>query len=692
MSTTQPLPKKKKRTFMYHINTRNISFLQTATDLKALGIKNNMFFLKLFDSSLEFVDPFSPHLTQEQIIRIMNECIINPWYFLRECVKIPEQGGNGIPYQLHRANLAATFCFLMGLDHYLVIPRQKGKTQSTIAILDWAFLFGTTNSEFMFINKKQEDANNNLARLKDQRELLPSYMRMKEIVTEEGKLQKGNNNVQSVTNPATSNKIVTKPSARTLEAAEGLGRGCTQPIQYYDEVEFTPYIKTIIEAAGPAFNTASANARRNNAAYCRIFTSTPGDLDTQPGQDAVEIIEKTCKWTEKFYDWTKDEIEEYISNNAGNGIVYIEYHYQQLGDDEEWFKRTCQTLLNNPAKIKREIFLQRMRGSSESPFEPEELSAIQELKGKVKEELFINKLFKLDVYEELKRDRIYIVGVDCAGGLGEDNTAVTVFDPYTQKPVAEFKSPYISTSNAVKFLYTLIRKHIPKSILAIERNNVGTAIIDGLRETEVRANVYFDDTRDPLDIDDKLDPHGFLKREAARRKLYGIWTGTKSRDIMFSLLEVHVKEYKDKFVTENIINDLLSLIRKKNGRIEHAPGFHDDSLFSYMIALYVYYHGKNLHRFGFVRGEIPDDENRNQGLTYEDVYSQMPEEMQQQFSEFSVKTVEDYNQKMMQEIQSARREMDYVDTLLKPVNSAENFDTMDDDGFVPLDMFDYLND
>lgn len=440
-----------------------------------------------------------------------------------------------------------------------------------------------------------------------------------------------------------------------------------------------------------AFNTASANARRNNAVYCRVFTSTPGDLDTQPGQDALQIIEKTCKWTEKFYDMTKEEIDDYIAKNSGNGIVYIEYQYYQLGDDEEWLKRVSQTLLNNPIKIKREVFLQRMRGSSESPFDQEELQAIQELKKPIKEEIFINKLYKLDIYQPLKRDRIYIVGVDCAQGLGEDNTAVTVLDPYLVEPVAEFKSPYIGISDAIKFLYTLVRKHIPKAILAIERNNVGEAIIDGLRQTEVRANLYFDDSKDFFNIDDKLDPQGFLKREAARRKLYGVWTGSKSRDIMLAILEAHVKEYKDKFVTENIINDLLSLVRKKNGKIEHAPGFHDDSLFSYLIALYVYYHGKNLHRFGFVRGQLPDDENRNKGLVYEEIIEEMPEELKQQFSDFSVKTMDDYEKKIRLEIEAARREMSHIDTLLNPVNSAENFDEFENDAHIPLSLFDELN-
>lgn len=265
-----------KKKFIYDVDTPNISFIQTAVDLKRLGVKNNMFFLKLYDPSLRGVDPHSPFLSDDQIIRIINECIINPWYFLRECARIPDQGNTaGIPYLLNRANLASAYCFINGIDNYLVIPRQIGKTQSTIAIILWSFLFGTTNSEMMFINMLAERAVENLGRLKEQRDLLPKYLQFKIAFDDEGKELKAKDNVRTLENASNGNRIVTKPSATSVESAERIGRGSTQVIQYYDEFEFTNFIKTIVEAAGPAFATASENARRNNAMYGRILTSTP---------------------------------------------------------------------------------------------------------------------------------------------------------------------------------------------------------------------------------------------------------------------------------------------------------------------------------------------------------------------------------------------------------------------------------
>lgn len=395
-----------------------------------------------------------------------------------------------------------------------------------------------------------------------------------------------------------------------------------------------------------------------------------------------------------MYDWTVDEIEDYISTNSETRIVYIEYQYNQLGFGEAWFKRTCQTVLNNPLKIKREIFLQRMRGSSQSPFDQEDLEALQELVGKIKEERFlIGKLFKLDIYEELRRDRIYIVGVDVSNGYGEDNSAVTIIDPYTLRCVAEFKSPYISVVQFTNFLYVLVRKHIPKAILCIERNTNGESIIDSLKNSPIHHNLYYDNSKDFIasQIDDKLDPDGFLKREAARRKMYGVWTGPKPREQMMSLLDAHIRDFKERFVCKNLIDDILSLVRNKRGKIEAAPGFHDDSVMSYLIGLYVYYHGNNLHRYGFVKGDIPDDEQANKGLTYEEVMQELPEETKQYFEDFSVQTQNDYDAKFVEEIRAAQKQMRHADVMIRSINHVEIMEEESEDSEIPLDFFDELN-
>lgn len=131
----------------YYIDTttKNISFLQTASDLGKIGVKNNTFFLKIYNRNLVGVDPYDPMLSKGRIADILMECVMNPYYYLREIARIPEQGGavgtgGGSPFVLHRGNLALTYCVLHNIDAYLLLPRQCFKTHSTIAILEWVYL------------------------------------------------------------------------------------------------------------------------------------------------------------------------------------------------------------------------------------------------------------------------------------------------------------------------------------------------------------------------------------------------------------------------------------------------------------------------------------------------------------------------------------------------------------------------
>ena len=84
--------KSKRLTRHYHWKTKNQSFLDLYKDLKTLGIKNNKFFLALYDTTLEDFDPFQAVVPLEMQARIVREIIINPWYYLREIARIPVDG------------------------------------------------------------------------------------------------------------------------------------------------------------------------------------------------------------------------------------------------------------------------------------------------------------------------------------------------------------------------------------------------------------------------------------------------------------------------------------------------------------------------------------------------------------------------------------------------------------------------
>ncbi|MDY5646800.1 MAG: hypothetical protein SPF22_07355, partial [Candidatus Onthovivens sp.] len=402
--------------------------------------------------------------------------------------------------------------------------------------------------------------------------------------------------------------------------------------QFYDEVEFAPHIGYILAASGPAYVQAARNARKNHAPYCRVLITTPGNVDSGPVEETMSTRNLATMWTDKLLDLSLVELLTYLKQNSKTKMFYIEYFYYQIGKDEEWYQEQCRVLGFDKIRIKREIHLQRIRGTNDSPFDPEDLDTINGLKKPVREEVLLNKIFSIRLYEKINPNIPYILSIDVSTGTNNDNTAITIIDPYKEQAVGEFKSPLIGTIDICTLVRLTVKKICPKAIICIERNSLGDAVIEMLKKTEVSYNLYFDtDAFLVGNPDEKLDAKGFIKREAINRKSYGVHTNGKSREIMMAILMRLVAEKKNAFATEYVIHDLNNLIRKASGKIEARSGEHDDSIMSFLIGMYVLYHGKNLIKWGFKRGSTPLDSETLKPMSYDEIYGEMTPEMQELF-------------------------------------------------------------
>lgn len=565
---------------LYDLGTSNKSFLQLAKDLQTLGIENWYFMLEINDISLIKIDPFAVDkdghttLTKDQITRIMMELYINPWYYLREIARIPDPGGVSVPYKANRGNIAQAWCLIHGIDSWLCLPRQQGKTQSALAIEHWAYDFGTSQSQFIFINKDGDNAKENLRRFRLQTELLPEYLRFDSIVDADGKVNKAKKNATSIAQPVNGNSIVVKPKATSHDSALSIARGLSAPILHFDEPEFTNHIGTIVSNSVSTYETSARRAKENGAMYGRIFTCTPGDLDTKCGLEAQLILDRCAQWTEKMYDWTMEEIESYFNaHEQCNHIVYIEYTYDQIGLDDEWFTNIA-AKIGDATTVRREILLQRLHGSSLSPYPKEDIEYIVEVQKKPIDELWVLDYYKFDIYKKLDKRIPYILGIDCSTGTVGDNNAITVINPYTFEPDAEFECCYIGETKYEQLITEFVSKHVPRACVAIERNSVGDGIIDHLLHSKIRDRIYFDKAKDLME--DTMNQYetveSMLKKQAKQKTYYGVYTSGASREDMFAILSRHVNEYKEKFVTANITRDLSRLIKKPSGKIEAGEG------------------------------------------------------------------------------------------------------------------------
>ena len=461
--------------FYIHMETSNRSFIDMRNYLKAKGIQNCDFFLVLMDPGLAGVDPRDPNLSVNMKNRVLAECCRNYWYFLREVVRVPEQGGEvsgGVRYKLHRGNLAMNFLFMLNFNQYVLLPRQHGKTVGAVCRYLWCYNFGTTNSEMMFIHKAHSGSKDNLKKLKSIRDALPSYLQMSSVFSADGKKLKVPDTVVMMQHPKNNNKITTFPSARTQDAANNLGRGATMPMQFYDEFAFMPYNKTVYLAAVPAFSTASQNAKRNNAPYGLLITTTPGDLLTDSGQYAYQMKNNATPFNEAYYDKSIPDLIAIRDSNHNSNFFLVEYSYQQLGSGPDYFARMVIEMGKDWPTIRREVLLEWAEAATDCPFSDEDLEIIKShLKDPIRTILFGRYgQYQFQVFEDVDTSYPPIIGVDVAGALWQDSSAITIIDSKTTRVTAHLNCNFMPSDDLAEVLYELVTKYLPNSVINVERN------------------------------------------------------------------------------------------------------------------------------------------------------------------------------------------------------------------------------
>lgn len=610
------LPKVANLKKSYDFNTKNTSFLELYKDLYSLGIKNNKFFLAIYDRSLIGINPFSEALPLSVMLRIIIECMRNPWYWLREICRVPQDGspiepGGGSCFLIDRSSAASWYCFINYIDHYLCKPRQTGKTHCALSEIDYAYTFGSKSATILFANKDAENNKMNLYRLKCHRDMLPRYMQMKTTVDTIGNLIKEKNSVTAIRNPVNNNSIKLLPRANSKDSAMTCGRGATSSLMYFDEWDFIPFNTTIMDSAAFAYSRARENSLAAGSMACRLFSSTPGDLDSRDGAAATEWLDHTLKWDDTFYDIPIEKLRNMVSDvqSKRNGIMWIEHSWKQLKKTQKWFEDQCRLVSWNLETIAREIELRRLHGSSMSPFKREDIMYIQRNKRKPIGELDLSKnLCPFKFYKKMKRSVPYFICIDPSEGLALDNNAVEIESPYTLEVVCEMKNPYISQRDLSKMIVNFMDLFCPNALIIVE-NNKGRELINCLRETKYATRLWYDSGK-MLVVSEKLDKYGIQAKEALERRAYGVSTTTASRAVMMGILERMMDEEKRKFVSEYVVDDISALVRTSSGKIAAAQGQHDDNIMAYLFGPYIKFNSDNLSEFGIdVHAIDPDEES-----------------------------------------------------------------------------------
>ena len=141
----------------------------------------------------------------------------------------------------------------------------------------------------------------------------------------------------------------------------------------------------------------------------------------------------------------------------------------------------------------------------------------------------------------------------------------------------------------------------------IKLNGFGVSVIQRLCKTSVKKNLYWS-------IKDKVIEETFngirSVKKTAKVRIYGLDSNREVRARLIEILYDRVQYHKDKFICPLLHHEMECMEVKKNGKVEHSDTTHDDQVFSYLMAMYVWYDGENLaERYGIQKNTIKTDED-----------------------------------------------------------------------------------
>jgi hypothetical protein len=351
------------------------------------------------------------------------KCLKDPIYFIRTYMKIVALGKGIVPFNLYDFQEEMIKTFVRERFVICKIPRQSGKSITTIGFLLHAILFNE-NYNIAILAHKGAAANGLLQRMKLAYENLPTWLQSGIVEWNKGNIELENGS-----------KI-----GAFATSADGLRSGSYDMI-LLDEFAFVA----------------------NNIAE-DFFTSTYPVISA--GTKTKIIIVSTPKGMNHFYTmWVKAE-------QGKSDYFPISVHWSAVpGRDEAWKEMTIR---NTSEEQFQQEFNTDFLGSSNTLLSA---SKIQQLFATMEEPIKIENNVKF--YEMPKPGHTYTIIVDVAEGLGLDSSTYSVLDvtsiPYKQ--VAIFKDNQIKPILLPAQVVSMAKRYNEAFIL-VEINSIGLQVAD----------------------------------------------------------------------------------------------------------------------------------------------------------------------------------------------------------------------
>lgn len=586
-----------------HHETKNLSFIKLHLMLKRMGVQNNKFMLALHNPELAKYDPH--HLTDPSLdlrVAIMLECQENIWYYLREVIRIPAQGGEPIPYGLNRANLALTWVFSNNIDVLSIQPRQTGKTIGGMSIESHITYFKAINYKSTLYTKDRALIQENVTRLKEIRDGVPSYLLNKNIADIDNK--------EGLSYTTFNNVFQTKVAQKDKTAADRLGRGTTTPHLFIDEPPFCPNFDITYPIIQMSTTTARIHAENNGQPHANILTTTAGHLDTPEGAFVYKIYNSAMQFDPSLYDCKdRSDLVSIVKSNSTNDMIVIVHSYLQLGRTREWLNEQVRRWEITKDVLDREYFNIWKSGTSSAALDTETIDAISENKTPP---AFVERVdrYMISWYvpKEVRnsedfRNRSFVIGADCSENVGQDFTTFLMMDASTMAVVATMRC---NDSNLISIgLFVLnFLVMFPKALFIPERNSTGVAILDVLFAYMPSKGMnpfkrIYNSVIQELGNNEEFRKIDTMDNNVSgvTRKWFGFRTVDKTRRFLYKNTFRHAMSLNTNRLYDQVLISELCTLQQKGDRVDHPAGGHDDMVIAYLLCAFLLFSGKNLHRY-----------------------------------------------------------------------------------------------
>ena len=368
----------------------------------------------------------------EQVAELV-KCSKDPVYFIKNFVQIVNVDLGLVPFDMWPFQEDMVRSFHKNRFNIAKMPRQCGKTTTSVGYMLWSVLFNEDYTIGILANKGSL-AREILGRLQKAYEYLPLWLQQGILVWNKGNIELENGS-----------KIFAYATS-----ASGV-RGGTYNLVFLDEFAFVPHNMALefFQSTYPVISSGSTTKV--------IIVSTPNGLNL-------------------FYKMWVDAQEKRSTYQP------LEVHWSMVpGRDAEWKDETIRNTSEEQFRIEFET---EFVGSSATLISGSKLRSLA----------FHNPIRTddgLDIYEEPQEGHLYIAAVDCAEGVNLDYSAIMVID-VTETPYKQV-AKYRNNKLPLLFYPTVIYKigtMYNNAFALIETNNIGQQVVDILHYDLEYENIY----------------------------------------------------------------------------------------------------------------------------------------------------------------------------------------------------------